>query len=431
LSPALDHPEALRARFAALTAFLKATYSVWHPRAFVERPVAWEADFPQISAHLDALDLTAFETSPAPSNEGAAAPPALEGRRWLVDAPAPLGAWAAEAETLGTLGLDGPHPAAARDFGTLGVPGRKLSQIEHFLAPVLARWPQPTRVADWCAGKGHLGRALCHHTGAALLAFEWQAALCAAGEAGCRRAGVAAEFVCGDVRTPEARQRLQASDLVVALHACGGLHTALLRATVAQRVAGLALAPCCYNQPAPDRGQPLSQAGVAAGLTLDENDLDLLHRQPVTAGAGRMRRSQQAQVWRLALDALLRSITGVDHYRPMPPFSSTWLALPFREFCQRLAAEAGLVVPDTVDAEAFLPAGEAAYAETVRRDAVRGLFAAPLEAWLVLDRALFLVEAGYVVEVTTFCPRSLTPRNALLRAWAPGGAMPALDQDHP
>ena len=47
---------------------------------------------------------------------------------------------------------------------------------------------------------------------------------------------------------------------------------------------------------------------------------------------------------------------------------------------------------------------------------VRGLFRRPLELWLVLDRALFLSERGYEVQLGEFCDSHLTPRNLLLLA---------------
>ena len=51
-----------------------------------------------------------------------------------------------------------------------------------------------------------------------------------------------------------------------------------------------------------------------------------------------------------------------------------------------------------------------------RMELVRHLFRRPLELWLVLDRALFLQEQGYQVELSQFCARELTPRNILIHA---------------
>ncbi len=47
---------------------------------------------------------------------------------------------------------------------------------------------------------------------------------------------------------------------------------------------------------------------------------------------------------------------------------------------------------------------------------VRHLFRRPLEIWLALDRALFLEEQGYEVELGAFCDKPMTPRNLLIRA---------------
>ena len=42
--------------------------------------------------------------------------------------------------------------------------------------------------------------------------------------------------------------------------------------------------------------------------------------------------------------------------------------------------------------------------------------------WLVLDLALGLEEAGFEVQVGTFCDRELTPRNLMVLAQQAGGA---------
>jgi len=55
-------------------------------------------------------------------------------------------------------------------------------------------------------------------------------------------------------------------------------------------------------------------------------------------------------------------------------------------------------------------------AEVRNLELLRGLFRRPLELWLVLDRALFLREQGYKVEVGSFCETTLTPRNLMVLA---------------
>ncbi len=364
-------------QFDALGAFLARHAHVWRPRPFCELPVPWEADHPDVAAFVD----------------GAGPEPAV----WR--------AW--EAQTRRLAAMPAFPPAVRLDpRWTRGLPGRKAMQIAGFAAAC----PAAPALVDWCAGKGHLGRTLARLSGATLTALEWDAALCRAGQALCDAAGVPARFVCADALRPEAAEVLEG--FVVALHACGDLHAALLRAAVARGVAGLALAPCCYNRGAPGA---LSRAGAAAGLTLDADDLDLVHREQVVAGPAERARTHLEMARRLGYDLLQREVRGVDAYRSMPPFPRAWLALPFDAFCRRFAEIDALDLPGG-DLARFERAGADRLQRVLARDRVRAIFRAPLEAWLVLDRAALLTEHGYRVEVGTFCAREVTPRNTLLLA---------------
>ncbi|MGO1269422.1 MAG: SAM-dependent methyltransferase, partial [Pseudomonas bubulae] len=61
-------------------------------------------------------------------------------------------------------------------------------------------------------------------------------------------------------------------------------------------------------------------------------------------------------------------------------------------------------------------AGRERLAQVRNLELVRGLFRRPLELWLVLDRALYLEENGYAVQVGEFCDSQLTPRNLMVLA---------------
>jgi len=51
-----------------------------------------------------------------------------------------------------------------------------------------------------------------------------------------------------------------------------------------------------------------------------------------------------------------------------------------------------------------------------RLELMTHLFRRPLEAWLILDRALFLEGQGAKVTIGEFCQRQLTPRNVMIIA---------------
>ncbi|MCX7126951.1 MAG: methyltransferase, partial [Aeromonas sp.] len=80
------------------------------------------------------------------------------------------------------------------------------------------------------------------------------------------------------------------------------------------------------------------------------------------------------------------------------------------------AERKGIVLPAELDYPPLLAQGERRFGGVARMELVRHLFRRPLEIWLALDRALFLQEQGYRVEVGEFCAKPMTPRNILIRA---------------
>ncbi|MCY1173699.1 hypothetical protein D9M73_138670 [compost metagenome] len=119
---------------------------------------------------------------------------------------------------------------------------------------------------------------------------------------------------------------------------------------------------------------------------------------------------------RLAFDLLQRELTGNDRYLPIPSLATSWLDKPFPEYCRDLCALKGLPTPADRDWQALETAGWQRLAVVRNLELPRSLFRRPLEFWLLLNRALFLEEQGYQVQLGSFCPPRLTPRNVLLLA---------------
>lgn len=388
-------------QFKGLTDLLGAHRALWQCQPFVHLDAPWHTSHPELAAWLDTLPDTVVDT---PTQD------------WLGSAPTWVQDLATNCASLSALpDLPTVHLPAMGARAARGITGRKVKQIDAFCAALLPQWTEHAAgLVDWCAGKGHLGRTLAQHTGAPLLALEWDQALADAGQRACDRLGLVATFACVDVRLPVAARLLCPDHWIVALHACGDLHAALLAGALAQGVAGVAVAPCCYNLASPDQPFALSQAGRATGLRLQSADLDLVHREPLVASGRDRSRALQEQAWRLGFDALQRVVTGSAVYRTMPPFPRPWLRLQFGDFCQQFAGLDGLALPETLPFAQFETQGWQRLARVQRRELLRGLFRAPLEAWMVLDRGHVLTEAGWQVAVGAFCPRTVTPRNALI-----------------
>ncbi|WP_242170302.1 MULTISPECIES: methyltransferase [unclassified Pseudomonas] len=387
----------VEARFAALDAFLIEHQGLWRPRPFTHLHLPWENQHPELAQWLRQRSLADAENS--------------HNRPHDLPAPAPFPQLAAQALRLGAVDkLPTQALEPARHRLNVDVPGRKWQQIEAFGA-ALNFAQKPTHWLDWCAGKGHLGRRLLH-ADQQLTCLEYDPALIATGQALSDHHGLPASHRLQDVM---ADVTISPEHTPVALHACGDLHVRLLQLASAAGCKQLALAPCCYNRINADSYQPLSGAGRASPLKLSIDDLGLPLSETVTAGNRVRQQRDTSMARRLGFDHLQRQVRGLDEYLPTPSLPASWLDKPFAEYCQELASLKALSAGEQ-DWAALEAHGWRRLAHVRNLELLRGLFRRPLEMWLVLDRALFLVEQGYKVEIGSFCEPALTPRNVMVLA---------------
>ncbi len=390
-------------RFAALDRLLTRYRPFWQCQPFHWRDNCWRESTPTLATFLDTLDgeeLLALEADSAPLR------PLLE--PWFPEL-GELVSLCQLAQNLTTL------PSVPDGLGNY-IPGRKWQQLRHFAAAMPGvRGP----VLEWCAGKGHLGRLLGYQSGQPVVSLEWQAELCDAGQRLATRAKVPMTFVHGDAFSDAAGELVHPEQHAVALHACGELHMRLLQVASQRQSRTVTISPCCYHLIHASRYQPMSQAARASALQLTTQDLRMTVQETVTAG-GRERRLRTIELtWRLGFDLLQRQLRGVDEYLPLPNLQKSWLSGSFVEFVRWALEVKGLSLPPEMtqaQVAGFEQAGAARLPVVARMELVRHLFRRPLELWLVLDRALFLQEQGYRVELSEFCPRHLTPRNILIHA---------------
>lgn len=387
----------VEARFAALDAFLIEHQGLWRPRPFTHLHLPWEHQHPELAQWLRQRSLADAE--------------ACHNHPYELPAPAPFPQLAFQAAQLSAVDKLPAHTLEpARHRLNVDVPGRKWQQIEAFGAALnFAATPQ--HWLDWCAGKGHLGRRLLQ-PGQQLTCLEYDPALIASGQALSDHHSLAVTHRLQDVMADVA---ISAEHTPVALHACGDLHVRLLHVASAAGCKRLALAPCCYNRIGAERYQALSTAGRASQLQLSVDDLGLPLSETVTAGNRVRQHRDTSMARRLGFDQLQRQLRGGDEYLPTPSLPASWLDKPFADYCQELARLKNLSTGEQ-DWAALEAHGWRRLAEVRNLELVRGLFRRPLELWLVLDRALFLKEQGYKVEIGTFCEPTLTPRNLMVLA---------------
>jgi len=411
--------------FAELDALLVSQRRWWQLQPFHHRQCCWAASDPSLEAALAKL-----------SDERVAE---LDGDSALLAEW--LSPWIPEAAELRRLSqlpsftAESSTPLLPPARMAEGIPGRKWQQLLAFVQQIpVGR----SNVLEWCAGKGHLGRLLSSVQGREVKSLEWQAGLCAQGQQQALHWQLPQRFVCADAFACESASHIRAGEQMLALHACGDLHTRLMRrwsqaldaAAVSseapkakdkgQEPSRLSLSPCCYHLIEAEQYQPLSRAASASALRLSRADLQLPLQQSVTAGAHVRRRGEQETLWRLTFDELQRDWRGVDEYLPLPNLKKSLLSGPFEVFARWAFEQKGLFELaercHDLAAEPYLTRGAERLKLTRRMELVTHAFRRPLEVWLALDRALYLSEQGAEVSLSTFCEAALTPRNIFIHA---------------
>ncbi|WP_016955758.1 methyltransferase [Catenovulum agarivorans] len=292
-----------------------------------------------------------------------------------------------------------------------GIHGRKITQVQQLSAQIKPKYP----LLEWCAGKGHLGRLLSFQHDVAVTSVEWQQGLCEQGTNLAKTYDIKQDFIHADVLKQRAVW-LKPQQHVVALHACGDLHVTLLKQAVEAQVEYMHVAPCCYHLIGDEVYPALSQQGKQSSLHIAKSILKLAVQAQVTAGQRVANLRQTEVLWRLAYQLIRADITGDASYQSLPSVKKSWFTGEFVDFVTWGAEHQGFTLPADLDFADYLQRAAIKQKFTQQLEYVRHAFQRALELWLVLDKALFLEQSGYQVEVNYFCPYQTTPRNMMIVA---------------
>lgn len=294
------------------------------------------------------------------------------------------------------------------------IKGRKLEQIQAFATEMQS---SNLPLLEWCAGKGHLGRWLAFSVNRNVTSLEWQPQLCIEGQQQAEKLKLSQGFIQTDVLSEDAAKHLNTDQQIVALHACGDLHISLLQRASEAGTKQLDIVPCCYHLIATEQYQALSTLAQQSTLgQLSRDELKLAVQAQVTAGERVTRLRHTEVMWRLAYQELYQALQKVTEYRPLSSVPKHWFSGEFSAFAAWAAEQHQWQIPADTNWEHYLQLGQQRHLLVQKMQLMRSLFRPLLEQWLVLDRALFLEQQGYQVQVKQFCDYQLTPRNLLISA---------------
>ena len=264
---------------------------------------------------------------------------------------------------------------------------------------------------DWCSGKGHLSRSIIKHIEAEAIGCEQNSVLCEAGGQWAIKEGARLSFQCIDLL--KQFPHLLGNDVLIGLHACGELSDRACHAVMESRIP-LVLAPCCDHRRSYPYS-PLSASGKLTELRLTKHDLMLASACETVASERRKQLRRRSNLYRVALDILVRRSTGIDQYQSFPSVPRSAVAKGFDSFIDAITSKRSIELA-AYDSSKLLQQAEQRCREIRALSLMRHHFGQVIERWMFLDKCLWLQQNGFSVRAGTFVDASVTPRNALLIA---------------
>ncbi|HAN31418.1 MAG TPA: hypothetical protein DCQ06_07455 [Myxococcales bacterium] len=387
----------LRERLEACVNVVRQTREFWDHRPFIERSAPWETSRPELSRWLRQLkteQIDRFESgiiTTGPLRHLCEQVSQVSHIATLSDAPGRVPQWRR-------------------------IKARKRDQIHWFRRALIGHFRAHSVhcLVDWCGGKGHLSRVLSADGQQAVTVVDTNARLLAQAT---ELYGASTTWVTTcQADVSERALRLPNDAGLVGLHACGSLTDNAIRSAVDSSCRWLAVVPCCHHK-APSTGwRPMSQTLRELGVQLSPNGLRLTIADEVTASPKLRARRRRRMVWRVGADLLLREATGVDQWHPLQELPMSAYGLDYAEYCAAALAAKGLSLPRGWQATAHRQQAQQTLRIGRALSLPRGVVRPALETLCVLDRARWLQESGWQVEVMRFCPAHVTPRNLLIFA---------------
>lgn len=290
---------------------------------------------------------------------------------------------------------------------------RKRAQLAALLSVGVGLAGAVSRIVDIGAGRGHLTRLAAREWNKNALGIERDPALVSEAQSLAGTLGI--QFVCLDALHDDLS--LGPHDLAMGLHACGEVGDTLVQKSAEGR-SHVMLVSCCPQKISARQRTPLSMLAQQSGLSLPREVLGLANMSHSPHGVElSLSATLEARVNRYALRVFLRSrglnvepgaeMQGLNRrraYRGLEPLVASACAIR------------GLPLPGPAELVVCSAQAKEEYDRVRRLSLPRMALARVLELTIVLDRAVFLLERGYDVQVAELFAKNVSPRNLVIAA---------------
>lgn len=312
--------------------------------------------------------------------------------------------------TLAVHALVAPPPRLPRPEPIPSLNPRKRGQVAALVHVLRERFADVSEIVDVGAGRGHVTARAASALAVPAVGLERDPERVAVARAlaGDRPLRFIAADVLAPPDNPLAALVPGPNRLVMALHGCGELGDAVVRAAVATHAKVLLLA-CCPQKIRDAERAPLTPGGPS----FPREVLGLANVLPRTAGIeGELRHTLATKEARLALRYLLAArACAVPPGEEMRGVNRRKAGAGVATFAAAVCRARGFAEPSQAELAAAASRARDHYLAQRRFSLPRSMLGRALELFIALDRAAFLAAHGYHAEVVQLFPAALSPRN--------------------
>lgn len=211
------------------------------------------------------------------------------------------------------------------------------------------------------------------------------------------------------------QELLSANSMTVGLHTCGPLAVDQLRASSQRQVRSVINLGCCYHKIHDDAYQNISRfARENAPLYLSQFALPLASRAHKKMSEEDREFKLKVKKFRYSIHFLLHDEYGIPEFLGLGNSPRKLYDGPFSAYALEQLARAGITPKHTVnelDAYFHQSARQELIDQMVAAGILRDSMGRLLELYLLLDRAIYLEEEGYEVELLACFDEELSSRN--------------------
>ena len=395
-------------RFQEISDFLKPYQRIWeneimlmYPDPLGAFPLDWVEDIAQYKNQDDVIRLSRKEVSSYITNPSLIA--FYKRIEELCELPSP--------EALP------PFPEQKNSF--LFMIPKKQHEIKN-LAPFVNSFyknHEIKNIVDIGGGIGHLAQTLTSHYGLKTTTLDMDPVLQETGRARFKNKEVDYVNVKVDASSEEFKSVLSETSLTLGLHTCGPLAVHQIRASSAQKIKGLINFGCCYEKllPFPEE-QNISKAAheLKSPLVFNRFALTLATRAHRKMNDKDYELKLKVKYYRYAIHFLLHDEYAVKTLSPLGNSSANLYNESFVTYVTQQFERIKIELKhskEELDQYFESQHVQDLIWKMLSADLIRNAFGRLMELYIVLDRVLFLQEAGYKVQLLEFFDESLSPRN--------------------